>query len=116
MKLTTEELPEIESANEADIRRILAEDVFGKFAILSASETAFIQAACVWDPGKECAKFMEETGSDPFILEYRDAKTGRLFAATTQLTLDQITQVFLEYLQGDESWQSRFTWKRVKAQ
>jgi hypothetical protein len=115
MQLTTEELPEIENVTTTDISRIFTEDAFGKFAILSASDKAFIQAGCVWDVGEECAKFMEETGSDPFILEYRDAETGRVFAATTHLTLDQITEVFLEYLKGDDSWRSRYTWKRAKS-
>ncbi len=116
MQLTTEELPEIKNVTAADIRRIFTEDAFGKFAILSVSDVVFIQAGCVWDVSEECAKFMEETGSDPFILEYRDAKTGRLFAATTHVTLDQIAEVFLEYLQGDDSWRSRYTWKQVKSQ
>ena len=42
MKLTTEELPSIEAVTEADIERIFADEVFGKFVILSASDDCFI--------------------------------------------------------------------------
>jgi hypothetical protein len=113
MRLTTDDLPEIDPVTAADIEHVLGDEGFGKFVILSASDEAFIQAACVWEPGPGSKQFIEETGSDPFRLEYRDGGSGRLFAAEGHLTLDQVKQAFLAYLAEDESWRSRFVWAEV---
>ncbi|MFO0823735.1 MAG: hypothetical protein U0792_11560 [Gemmataceae bacterium] len=113
MRLTTEELPEIDEVTPAEIEQILTDDVFGKFVVLGDDE-AFIQAACVWEPGTECSRFIQETGSDPFCLEYRDGKTGQLFGAEEHVTLEQVKLAFLEYLGGRMDWLTRFVWAKVE--
>ncbi|MCE9563418.1 MAG: hypothetical protein K8U57_15360 [Planctomycetes bacterium] len=112
MRLTTDDLPEIEDVTADQLEQILTEETFGKFAVLSASEEAFIQVACMWEPGEVSARFLRETGSTPFRLEYR-APAGDLLVADGHLTIAQITQAFLEYLHCDGSWKSRFTWSVV---
>jgi hypothetical protein len=108
MKLTSEELPEILEVTEADIEQVFEDEVFGKFIILSATEDHFIQAACVWSP--ECDSFLERTGSDPYRLEYRDGGSGKMFAASENLTLDQIKAAFLDYLRGGNDWRCKHSW------
>jgi hypothetical protein len=115
MKLTTEELPVIEAVTEADIERIFADEVFGKFVILSASEDSFIQAASVWSPTKECAAFLQSTGSDPYCLEFRDGALGRLFSAHQEVTLTSVKSAFLDYLRGRTSWRDHFEWVEVQS-
>jgi hypothetical protein len=110
MRLTTDDLPEIDPVTAADIEKVLGDEVFGKFVILSASAHVFIQAGCLWEPGPESKRFIAETGSEPFRLEYKDGSTGRLYAAEVHVTLDQVKESFLAYLAGDDSWQSRFIW------
>jgi hypothetical protein len=113
MRLTTEEQPEIEKVTTAQIKRVLGDDAFGKFVILAASDEVFMQAACVWEPGPETSQFLDQTGSDPFRLEYREEGTGRLFAAEGHVTLAEVTQAFIEYLRGRKDWLERFTWREV---
>ncbi|HVK18903.1 MAG TPA: hypothetical protein VM533_18375 [Fimbriiglobus sp.] len=113
MRLTTEDLPEIDPVTASDIERVLGSEAFGNFVILYASDDAFIQATCMWEPGPGSKRFVEETGSDPFRLEYRDGDSGRLFAAEGRLTLDRVQQALLAYLVGEESWRSWFAWAEV---
>ncbi len=113
MRLITEELSEIDEVTAAQVEQVLEEDAFGKFVRLAASDEVFIQAACVWEPGVESERFLQETDSDPFRLEYRDGDTGRLFAVDGNVTLAQITQAFIEYLNGQTGWRDRFTWSEV---
>jgi hypothetical protein len=115
MKLTTEELPSIEAVTEADIERIFADEVFGKFVILSASDDCFIQAASVWSPTKECTDFLQSTGSDPYCLEFRDSALGRLFSANEQVTLASVKSAFLDYLRGRTSWRDQFEWVEIQS-
>jgi hypothetical protein len=113
MRLITDDLPEVDEVTVAQIGQVLGDDAFGKFAVLMSSDEAFIQAACVWEPGTESRRFIEETGSDPFRLEYREETTGGLFAADGNRTLAEVTQAFIEYLNGQTAWLSRFTWHEV---
>src|SRR5205823_6404387 len=103
-----EELGDIPDVTAANIDRILSNDGFGKFAILSASETSFIQAACDWSPSDDCKDFMQRHGSDPWLLEYRDNDSGRLFRATGHLSLEQVREAFQTYLGCEREWRQRF--------
>lgn len=113
MWLTTEEAGDTPDVTAADIERILPADGFGKFAILSASESSFIQAGCDWQPGDECKAFMEAHDSDPWVLEYRDGESGLQYRAIGQVTLEQVRQVFLSYLAGSRAWREIFDWREV---
>jgi hypothetical protein len=112
MRLIPDDLPEMNEVTAAQIEQVLGDEAFGEFVILRRSEDAFIQAACVWEPGAETLQFLEQTGSDPFRLEYRD-ETGPLLAADGSLTLAQVTQAFLDYLAGRTEWRDRYTWSEV---
>jgi hypothetical protein len=114
MWLRTEELGDIPDVTAADIDEILPSDAFGKFLILSASEDTFIQAGSDWQPTPECAAFLRERKSDPWVLEYRDGTTGRQYAATRYVTLDEVRNAFVSYLAGDEAWRSMFSWKELE--
>lgn len=61
MWLTTEEAGDVPEVTAEDIERILPDDAFGKFVILSASETSFIKAGCDWRPGQWCQTFFGST-------------------------------------------------------
>jgi hypothetical protein len=111
MLLTTEELGEFHEVTGADIDRILRDDSFGKFAVLSSSEGDFIQAGNDWEPSPECSAFVKLHGSDPWVLEYRDGLSDRLFRASGQITLDQVRHAFLSFLSGQEEWRQWFTWR-----
>ena len=111
MLLTTEELVQIPDVTAADINQVLPTDAFGKFVILSASEDSFIQAGCDWQPSPECQEFLEKHGSDPWLLEYRDGDSGRLFRVASHVTLDQVRRAFLSYLAGSEEWRHGSRWE-----
>ena len=53
MTLTTEDLGDLADVDTAAMDEVLASDAFGKFAILSTSEEAFIQAGNDWQPDDE---------------------------------------------------------------
>ena len=113
MQLTTEELDPIDDVTEECLREVLNSDVFGKFAILSDSETSFIQAASDWQPTDECAQFLEQNDSDPWILEYHDGDTATHFRATGYKTLNDVIGAFTRYLVRDGSWRSNIDWQIV---
>jgi hypothetical protein len=113
MLLSTEEMGDFPDVTQDDINRILPEDGFGKFAILSETETTFIQAGNDWQPGDECRAFIQQHGSDPWLLEYRDGPTGRQYRASSQVTLEQVRQAFALYLAGDPSWRAMFEWREL---
>jgi hypothetical protein len=110
MKLITEEMPEVESASEKSIDEVLSTDAFGKFAVLSASEEEFIQAACGWDPTDECAEFLKKHGSDPWILEFRDGPSSINMRANGFTTLSTVQRIFKLFLKGERTWVADFHW------
>jgi hypothetical protein len=113
MWLTTEETGDTAGVTAADIDRILSADGFGKFAVLSASESSFIQAGSDWQPGEECQAFLRGHGSDPWLLEYREGESGRQYRATGYVTLDQVRQAFQSYLSGSRAWREMFDWCEI---
>jgi hypothetical protein len=112
MNLSMEESGVIDPITSDSLREALGDDSFGKFAILSRSEDDFIQAGNNWDPSEECGRFLKETGSDPWILEYREGQKVR--RARGNRTLDEVIAVFIEYLEGKEEWRTRFWWVEQK--
>jgi hypothetical protein len=108
MMLTTEELGDVPDVDAATVDDVLATDAFGKFAILRATDEAFIQAGNQWQPGPECQVFLATHDSDPWVLEYRE--DGRLFRAAGQVTLEQVRQAFRSYLAGGPAWRTEFSW------
>ena len=112
MTLSTEDLDEIPNVDAATMDEVLAADGFGKFAILSASSHAFIQAGNDWQPSEECGSFMDEHDSDPWVLEYREGK--RQYRAAGNVTLDQVREAFRSYLAGGSEWRGGFTWEEIE--
>jgi hypothetical protein len=110
MTLTTEDLGDIAGVTEADIDRLCADDAFGKFLVLSASKTDFLQAACNWSPSAECKEFLKRTGSDPWLIEYHDPRSGKHYAAQGDITLDQVKEALIDFLRRGENWRTTFTW------
>lgn len=132
MRLSAEKLKEVADVTAADIEHVLAENSFGDFAILSASDDDFIQVACNWNPvvvlasdhdslqvARNCA-LSEEAGDlfsrrhDSWALEYRDGTTGMQFKARRDLTLVQVKEAFLSYLRGDRAWHDAHTWEELE--
>ncbi|MBS0260472.1 MAG: hypothetical protein JSS02_00840 [Planctomycetes bacterium] len=113
MTLTCEDHDPIDDVSEKQLDEILSSDVFGKFAILSNSDSAFIQAASDWQPTDECAAFLEANDSDPWLLERRDGSDDTHFRVQSYVTLDVVRAAFKAYLSGDTRWQTDFVWERV---
>ena len=112
MTLTTEDMGDVPDVDAAAMDEVLATDAFGKFAILSASDEAFIQAGNDWQPGAECSAFMDAHGSDPWVLEYREG--GQQFRAAGPVTLDQVQLAFRSYLAGGSEWRTGFAWGELE--
>jgi hypothetical protein len=110
--LTTEDLGDVPDVDAAAMDEVLASDAFGKFAILSASEEAFLQAGNDWQPDAACREFMEAHESDPWVLEYRE--DGRRYQAAGRVTLDQVRQAFRSYVSGGSEWRAGFAWGELE--
>jgi trehalose-6-phosphatase len=113
MQLTCEDLTPIDAVTGEQLDEILSSDVFGKYTILSQSDSAFIQAASDWQPTDECRAFMKLNDSDPWILEYRDGDSDAHFRAAAYVTLAAVIRTFQSYLRGDQEWRTDFNWKPV---
>jgi hypothetical protein len=112
MTLTTEEAGDFPDIIAAAMDELLEADGFGKFAILSSTQEEYIQIGNDWQPDKKCQEFMQTHGSDPWVLEYREA--GRQFRADGWITLDQIRVAFRSYLARGSEWRSGFTWRELE--
>lgn len=71
------------------------------YAILAAGDQHYVQTAAV--PGQE----------DFFDLEYRDGSPDLHYASADSRPIDEVVEVFLSYLRGDNTWRTRVEWKRV---
>jgi hypothetical protein len=111
MKLTTEDMGDVPDVDAATLDEVPASDGFGKFAILSASGEAFIQAGNDWQPDEACRAFLAAHDSDPWVLEYRER--GRQFRAAGQVTLEQVRQAFHSYRVGSLEWRAGFAWRKL---
>jgi hypothetical protein len=114
LQLSTEELGDIDDVTPRALAQILDDDSFGTFVVLLATEDAFIQAASNWSPSAECEAFVEENGSDPWSLEYRDGSTGKIFRARGDVSLERVKAAFLQYLGHDAAWRRDYEWQEVE--
>jgi hypothetical protein len=115
MNLTCEDLDPLDDVDPEQLEEILSSDAFDKFAILSQSESAFIQAASNWQPTDECAAFLNSNDSDPWIIEYRDGETGTHYRAEGNVTLGDVMRAFTSYLAGNSDWRTSLHWQPVAA-
>jgi hypothetical protein len=124
VRLSSQNLPEIENVSEADIDRVFDSGAIGKFVHLWASDDCFIQAGSRGTPSncvppddpevKDHWAFIHRTGSEPWTLELIDLVRVREYQAEGDLTLGQVKRVFVEYLRGDQSWRQEYSWVEVK--
>ncbi|AMV29077.1 hypothetical protein VT84_32075 [Gemmata sp. SH-PL17] len=112
MTFTTEDLGDVPNVTPAGMDEILATDVFGAFAILSASGEAFIQAGNDWQPDEDCRAFLDAHDSDPWLLEHREC--GYQFRAVGHATLEQVRRAFRSYLTGGSEWRTGFAWSELQ--
>ncbi|HVS35421.1 MAG TPA: hypothetical protein VMS17_07535 [Gemmataceae bacterium] len=94
-----------------DLQRLVASEDVGVFAQLFASQTRFIQAGMeVAGPRRNA--FLREQGCAPWVLQYGygEAFPQQMFQAAEVVTFEQVRQVFLAFLAGDEAWRRQFTW------
>lgn len=70
------------------------------YAILAAGDQHYVQTAVV--PGRD----------DFFDLEFRDGSSDRHYG-TDSRPIDEVVDVFLSYLRGDNIWRTRVEWRRV---
>ena len=103
MKLETENIKETAASAEL-IRELMADDARrGNWLILmhDDDDEAFAQIAFDDHP-------------DGVDLEYREGMNGKLYHCTRPVTRFEAENALLDYLDGLESWKSRFTWEAVK--
>lgn len=111
MILTTEELGSLADVTATSLDETLAADAFGKFAVLSAADTEFIQAGNDWRPDDSTQAFLNAHDSDPWILQYREG--SQQFQASDRVTLEQVRHAFMSYLAGTPAWRVRFSWRGI---
>lgn len=111
MKLTTDVLGDLLDVDAASLERVLASVGAGGFAVLSASDGAFLQAGNDSRPNAECEAFRSMHGSDPWVLEF--SEDGRLYRAAGHVTLDRVRQAFRSYLTGGLEWRAGLVWSEV---
>ena len=69
MTFSTEEFGDTPDVDAATLYQTPMSDLFGEFAILSASETDFVRAGNGWRPGEPSPAFLKTYGFDPWVLE-----------------------------------------------
>jgi hypothetical protein len=120
VRLSSQNLPDIENVTEADIERAFDNGAIGKFVHLWSSADTFIQAGSRGTPSK-CVPpdhpalkhhwaFIHRTGSEPWTLEHIELVDVREYETEEYLTLEQVKRVFIEYLRGDPEWMQPYTW------
>ena len=93
----------IEDPTEDEIRTELAglDDAQGDgFAILFSPNDHFMQTA--------------GDSSNGFVLEYQEGSLDHHYHATDdEITLDQVTKVFLDYNSGSSDWRTAFNYEKL---
>jgi len=120
VRLSSQNLPDIENVSEADIDRAFDDGAIGNFVHLWASDDSFIQAGSRGTPSncvppddpevKDHWAFIHRTGSEPWTLEHIDLVGVREYEVEGYLTLGQVKRAFIGYLWGDDSWRQEYTW------
>jgi len=88
-----------ESATPEEIRELLSDDgKRGEFMILEKGDDAFVQVAGYADDG--------------FELEYREG--AQMFRCSRTVSREEAESAFLDYLDGLDSWKSRFPWEPME--
>jgi len=88
-----------ESATPEEIRELLSDDAKrGEFMILEKGDDAFVQVAGYADDG--------------FELEYREG--AQMFRCSRTVSREEAESAFLDYLDGLDSWKSRFPWEPME--
>jgi hypothetical protein len=123
VRLTSQNLPAIDNASEADINCAFENGAIGGFVHLSASDDSFIQAGSWGTPGtfvpaddptvRDHWAFIHRTGSEPWRLEHFEPVGEREYEVAGYLTLEQVKRAFVAYLAGDPSWRQEFTWVQL---
>ncbi|MHC5540727.1 hypothetical protein ACYOEI_21110 [Singulisphaera rosea] len=120
MRLSSQNLPDIENVSEALIERAFEGKAIGGFAHLWKSDDVFIQAGCRGTPShcappddplaEELRAFLEKTGSEPWTLEYSDGVARKEFRVPGDLSLEQVKAAFVEFLRSDGDWRQNHEW------
>ncbi len=75
-------------------------DEGNSFAILSQNEYTYMQIATDSPNG--------------FVLEYQvDSVDDHYESAENHIPLERVIQAFQAYAEGDDSWRTRFTWRKL---
>jgi hypothetical protein len=125
MRLTSQNLPEIEDVTVTDLDRAFDGCAIGKFVHLWSSDDCFIQAGrngtpskCVHPDASEVKEhwtFIHRSGSEPWTLERIDSSVRRQGQQAVEwLTLEQVKRAFVGFLQGDPDWHRGLTWVDLK--
>ena len=99
MRLSSQNLPDIENVSESDIDRAFENGAIGKFAHLWASNDSFIQAGSRGTPSsclppddpevRDRWAFIHRTGSEPWVLEHIDLVGVREYEASRNSRWDR---------------------------
>ena len=88
-----------DNATPEEIRELVSDDAKrGEFMILEKGEDDFVQIA--------------EDAEEGFVLEYREGE--RMFRCMRNVSRDEAEGAFLDYLDGLDSWKSRFSWEPLE--
>lgn len=102
MKLNINDEKAFSDPSPQVLRRELRGVDADEFAILSSGEERFLQ--------------MYRNDDESFQFEYRDGAYDKHFGADTSgAKLDDLTECFVAYLEGDvERWKAAFNWQRIE--
>ncbi len=88
-----------DNATPEEIRELVSDDAKrGEFMILEKGEDDFVQIA--------------EGAEEGFVLEYREGE--RMFRCMRNVSRDEAEGAFLDYIDGLDSWKSRFSWELLE--
>ncbi|HBI45496.1 MAG TPA: hypothetical protein DDY78_21970 [Planctomycetales bacterium] len=94
MKLELENAPAVINPDGDAITSSLA--AVRGFAILSRDEMTYIQTS--------------GPAGEGFTLEYQDGDTDRHYRCPDELSLERVTQAFVSYARGTDSWKTSLPW------
>ncbi len=100
MEMYAENLDSVKNVTEEKLLQILDTETFGGFIGLEMSDDTFLQASIMDEPAHPETMYYVEYKSD-----------GKIWAATSQLTKNELKQAFTEYLQGNDFWKGRYAWE-----